>query len=187
MVSLTTLWLPILVAAVLVFVASFVAQMVLRYHWTDHRKVPSEDALMDAMRPFNLAPGNYHMPFHSSPAAMKDPEFVAKMKKGPIVLMTVFPTGAIGMGSRLAAWFVFCLVVGLFAAYLTSRALPIGSAYMDVFRFTSTVAFLGYGLALWMNTIWFNQAWTTTAKYTVDALAYGLLTGGAFGWLWPQG
>jgi hypothetical protein len=185
MVSLSALWLPILVAAVLVFLASFVAHMVLPYHRTDYRKVPSEDALMDAMRPFNLAPGDYHMPSPSSPAAMKNPEFVAKMKKGPVLLMTVFPTGEVGMGGKLVAWFAFCLVVGLFAAYLTSRALPAGSPYMAVFRFASTVAFIGYGLAQWENTIWFNRAWTTTAKNTVDALVYGLLTGGAFGWLWP--
>lgn len=186
MVSIAALWLPILVAAVLVFVASYLIHMVLGYHRTDFRKVPSEDAAMDALRPFSLAPGDYHMPSPGSPAAMRNPEFVAKMKKGPVVVMTVFPPGEVGMGARLAAWFAFCLVVGLFAAYLTSRALPAGSPYMEVFRFAGTVAFIGYGLALWEDTIWFNRAWQINAKNTVDALVYGLLTGGAFGWLWPQ-
>ena len=89
------------------------------------------------------------------------------------------------IGGRLAAWFAFCIFVGVLSAYLTSRALPAGAPYLEVFRFAGTVAFVGYALALWENTIWFSRAWTTTLKSTVDGLVYGLLTGGAFGWLWP--
>lgn len=185
MVPLTALWLPILVAAVLVFVASYLIHMVLGYHRTDYRKVPSEDAAMDALRSLNLAPGDYHVPHPDSPAAMRTPEFIAKMKKGPVATMTVFPSGDVRMGSRLAQWFGFCLVVGLFAAYLTSRALPAGAPYLAVFRFAGTVAFVGYVLAQWENTIWYNRPWQTNLKNTFDALVYGLLTGGAFGWLWP--
>jgi len=185
MVSLLALGLPILVAAILVFFASYAIHMVLRYHRTDFRKVAAEDAVMDALRPFNLSPGDYHMPSPGSPAAMQSPEFVAKMKKGPVVIMTVVPSGEVGMGSRLAWWFVYCLVVGLFAAYLASRSLSAGAPYMEVFRFTSTVAFVGYALANWPNTIWYNRAWQTNVKTTIDGLVYGLLTGGAFGWLWP--
>lgn len=185
MVTLAALWLPILVAAVLVFLASSLIHMVLPYHRTDYGKLPSEDAVMDALRPFNIRPGDYLAPRPESPAAMRNPEFVAKRKKGPVFLMTVFPSSDVGMGRRLAAWFVFCLVVGLFAAYLTSRALPPGAPYMAVFRFAGTAAFIGYALAQWENTIWYNRSWMTNLKNTVDALVYGLLTGGAFGWLWP--
>jgi len=185
MVALSALWLPILVAAVLVFVASYAMHMVLTYHRTDYRKLPSEDAVMDALRPFNIAPGDYHTPRPDSPAAMRTPEFAAKMKKGPVFTMTVFPAGDVAMGRRLLTWFLFCVVVGVFSAYVTSRALPAGAPYLDVFRFAGTVAFVGYGLALWENTIWYNRAVSTTIKQTFDALVFGLLTGGAFGWLWP--
>ena len=184
--SLTELWLPILVAAVLVFFASYAIHMVLGYHHSDHRQVPNEAAATDALRGLNLAPGDYHMPRPSSPAAASTPEFTARLKKGPVVMMTVFPPGDMRMGGRLAQWFVFCLVVGLFAAYLASRALRPTAPYMEVFRFASTVAFIGYGLAQWPNSIWYNRPWSTTIKNTVDALVYGLLTGGAFGWLWPR-
>lgn len=184
MVSLAALGLPILVAAILVFVASYAIHMVLRYHRTDFRKIAAEDAVMDALRPFNLAPGDYHVPA-GSPETMQDPAFIARMKKGPVVLMTVLPSDPMQMGSRLAWWFVYCLVVGLFAAYLASRSLPAGAPYMEVFRFTSTVAFVGYVLANWPNTIWYSRAWQTNVKNTIDGLVYGLLTGGAFGWLWP--
>ena len=185
MVSLAALWLPILVAAVLVFLASSLIHMVLPYHRTDYGMVPSEDKVMDALRPFNIPPGDYLMPAPGSASAMRDPEFIAKRKRGPVLMATVFPAGDIAMGAQLAQWFVFCLAVGLFAAYVTSLALPAGAPYMEVFQVSSTVAFIGYGLALWENTIWYRRAWTTTLKSNIDALIYGLLTGGAFGWLWP--
>lgn len=185
MVSLASLWLPILVAAILVFIASSLVHMVLPYHRTDYGKLPDEDRVMDALRPFNIPPADYLMPCPGSAQAMRDPAFVAKRKKGPVAMLTVFPGGDINMVPQLAQWFVFCLLVGLFAGYLTSRALPAGAPYMEVFRFSGTVAFVGYGLALWEISIWYRRAWTTTLKSNIDALIYGLLTGGAFGWLWP--
>ena len=186
MVSLAALWLPILVAAVLVFLASSLIHMVLPYHRTDYGKVGSEDKVMNALRPFGIAPGDYMLPCPSSPSAAQAPEFIAKVKQGPALIMTVFPPGPMSMGSSLASWFLFCVVVGVFAGYLTSRALPPGAPYREVFRFAGTVAFVGYALALWENTIWYKRAWTTTLKSNIDGLIYALLTGGAFGWLWPQ-
>ena len=185
MVALSALWLPILVSAILVFFASFLLHMVLPFHRSDYGKVPSEDAVMDAVRPFGIAPGDYMVPNPYSPAGARTPEFIAKMKKGPAIVMTVMQPGEMRMGGRLAAWFLFCVIVGVFSGYLTSRALPAGAPYLEVFRFAGTVAFAGYALALWENTIWYSRAWTTTLKSTIDGLVYGLLTGGAFGWLWP--
>lgn len=186
MVPLLALWLPILVAAVLVFIASSIIHMMLGYHAADHRKVPTEDAFMDAARAFNLPPGDYAVPCPTSARAARDPEFIARMKKGPVMFMTVRPAGDMRMGGRLVFWFVFCAVVGLFAAYLASRMLPAGAPYLDVFQVSGTVAFVGYGLALWEYAIWYNRSVATTLRSTLDALIYGLLTGGAFGWLWPQ-
>ena len=184
MVPLTALWLPILVSAVLVFFASYAIHALLGYHGSDFQKVPSEDAAMDAMRAFNLPPGDYHMPRPASAAAMSNPDFLAKMKRGPNVVMTVIPPYT-GMGSQLATWFLFCAIVGLFVAYLTSLALPAGAPYMTVFRVASTTAFIAYALGQWPRTIWYRKAWQTSLKETFDALIYGLLIGGAFGWLWP--
>ena len=184
MVSLAALWLPILVAAILVFVASSFLHMALKYHRSDYRQVPSEDGVMDAVRPFSIPPGDYVLPCPGmgSPQA---PEFVAKLKKGPVAFMTVLPPGEVGMMGSLIQWFIYCLVVGLFAAYLTSRALPAGAPYLAVFRFSATVAFAGYALALWQDSIWYKRSWMTNVRSSIDGLIYGLLTGGAFGWLWP--
>lgn len=186
MVPLGSLWMPIVLSAVLVFFASFILHMVLTYHRSDWRKVPREDDVLSSLRGFNIPPGDYMLPCGGSPAAMKDPAFVEKMNKGPIVLMTLVPGGSASMGKSLALWFVFSLVVSLFAAYLTSRAHPAGTDYREVFRFAGTAAFMGYSLALAQQSIWYMRSWTTTTKSMLDGLLYGLLTGGTFGWLWPR-
>jgi hypothetical protein len=185
MVSLAALWLPILVAAVLVFIASSLIHMVLGYHAADYGKLADEDKVMDALRPFNVPPGDYLAPCPPSSAAMRDPEFLAKRKRGPVFMMTMFPAGDVGMGAQLAQWFVFSVVVGVLAGYVATLALPAGAPYMQVFRLTSTVSFIAYGIALWELSIWYRRKWATTLRSNIDALIYGLLTGGAFGWLWP--
>jgi hypothetical protein len=186
MVSLTSLWMPILLSAVAVFIVSSVIHMVLAYHRSDHAKLPSEDAVMDALRPFNIPPGDYMMPCSSGPAEMKSPAFLEKFNKGPVAVMTVLPTGQWRMGAQLAQWFVYLLVVGTIAAYVASRAVTPGAPYLEVFRFVGTTAFAAYGLALWQNSIWYKKKWSATIKSTFDALLYGLVTAGVFGWLWPN-
>jgi hypothetical protein len=187
MVPLTSLLVPILLGAVLVFVVSAIFHMMLPFHRADWKALPGEAEVGDVMRRFNIPPGDYMMPHHTGgPEAMKDPAFVEKMTKGPIAVMTVFPSGPPTMGPQLAMWFVYCAVVSLFAGYVASRALGPGARYLDVSQIASTVAFVGFNLALWQNSIWYRRAWRTTFLYTVEGIIYGLLVGGAFGWLWPK-
>jgi hypothetical protein len=185
MVPLMSLWLPVVVSAVIVFVASSIMHMVLTYHRSDYRKLPSEDEVMAALRRFDIPPGDYFVPFAGSPKEMKAPAFVEKMTKGPVAFITILRSGRPSMAPQLALWFVYCLVVGVFAAYVAGRALAPGADYLAAFRFAGTTAFVGYSLALWQNMIWFKRNWVVTLKATVDGLVYGLLTGGTFGWLWP--
>lgn len=185
MVSVMSLWLPILLAAVFVFIVSSIIHMLLPYHRSDFGKVPNEDGVMDALRPFDIPAGEYVVPHAGGPEGMKDPAFIEKMTKGPVAFMTVFPGGPPAMGKQLAQWFVYCVVVGVFAAYIASRAVPAGGDYLAVFRFVGCTAFVGYSLALWQNSIWYRRAWSTTLKSTFDALIYAVFTAGTFGWLWP--
>ena len=186
MVPLMSLWLPILLSAVLVFLVSSVIHMLLGYHASDFAPVPSEDAAMDAMRPFNIPPGDYMMPHAGSSAAMKDPQYQEKMQRGPVVVMTVFPSGQTSMGASLVQWFLYAVLVSLFAGYVAGRALGSGAPYLEVFRFVGTVAFASYALALLQQSIWFKKKWSTTLKSVFDGLIYALLTAGVFGWLWPN-
>jgi hypothetical protein len=116
---------------------------------------------------------------------MKDPAFIAKMTKGPLVLMNVAPGAPMNMGKPLAMWFVYTLVVSFFAAYITSRAVAPGTSYLSVFRFIGTTAFMGYALGQIPESIWYRRSWTRTFISIFDSLVYALLTAGVFGWLWP--
>lgn len=186
MVSLASLLLPIVLAAVVVFLASSVIHMATPWHKNDMRKVGDEDGVMGALRPFKLAPGDYALPMAGSMEAMKSPDFLAKMNEGPVVHMTVRPSGPMSMGTSLGTWFFYALVVSLFAAYVASRALAAGADYLQVFRFAGTTAFAGYALALAQNSIWWGRNWGMTLRTMVDGLVYALLTAGVFGWLWPR-
>jgi hypothetical protein len=100
--------------------------------------------------------------------------------------MTVLPNGPIAMGRSLALWFAYSIIVGIFAAYITSRAVGPGAEYLSVFRFSGCTAFVGYSLALLQNSIWYKRNWGTTLKSVFDGLVYAAFTAGAFGWLWPS-
>jgi hypothetical protein len=185
MVPLVSLWLPIVLSAVFVFVASSIIHMFLGYHRNDLKKLPNEDGILDALRKFSLPPGDYMMPRAANMKDMQTPAFVDKLNKGPVALVTVMKNGPVSMGSNLVKWFVYCLVVSLFAGYIASRALGPGAEYLRVQQMAASTAFIGYALALWHDTIWYHRSVGTTIKFTIDGLIYGFLTGGVFGWLWP--
>lgn len=186
MVPVMSLWLPIILSAVIVFVASSIIHMLLSYHHGDYRKFPDEDGVMDALRKFGIPPGDYLFPKADSAKAMKDPAFREKWNKGPVGIITVMKSGPPSMGKYFASWFLYCVVVGIFAAYIAGRALQPGAPYLSVFRFAGCTAFIGYSLALWQQTIWYHRSWAATLRFNIDGLIFGLLTGGVFGWLWPK-
>jgi hypothetical protein len=181
-----SLWLPILLSAVIVFIVSSIIHMVLPYHRNDFRKAPSEDEVMAALRKFNLPPGDYVLPYAGSPKALSSPEFIEKRTKGPVAFLTVIKSGPPSMGGSLIQWFVYCIVVGMFAAYIAGRALGPDAQYLTVFRFIGGTAFASYALALLQNSIWYKRNWRTTLKSMFDGLIYALVTAGTFGWLWPS-
>lgn len=186
MVPVTSLWLPILVSAVFVFAASSIIHMVLGYHRIDWKPLPSQAEVQDALRRFSIAAGDYMLPCPATRADMRTPEFAAMREKGPVAVMTVWPTGMQGMGQSLVLWFVYSIVVSIFAGYVAGAALPPGTPYLPVFRFAGTVAFAGYSLALLQQSIWYHRKWSTTFLSMFDGLIYALLTAGTFGWLWPK-
>jgi hypothetical protein len=185
MVPLSSLWLAVLISAVVVFLASSVIHMVLPFHKHDWKKVPDEDAAQDAIRRLGIAPGDYTIPCAGA-YNMKDPAFVERMAKGPLVFMTVIAGGHNFMGTSLMLWFLNCVVVSVFGGYVGGRALGPGADYLDVFRFVGTVAFACYAMSLPQASIWYKRNWGTTIRLMIDGLLYGMLTAGVFGWLWPR-
>ncbi|MCI0389205.1 MAG: hypothetical protein MOB07_10655 [Acidobacteria bacterium] len=185
MTELNLLWLPILLSAVIVFIASSIIHMALPWHKNDYPRVPNEDKVIDALRPLAIPPGDYMIPRGSSMQEMRSPEFTEKLKQGPVMVVTVLPNGPTSMTQNLVLWFIYSVIVSLFAAYVAGRALPSGVPYMRVFQLVGATAFIGYSVALWQMSIWYRRSWSTTIKATVDGLIYALLTAGTFGWLWP--
>jgi len=186
MTPLVSLWLPIVLSAVGVFLLSSVLHMVTGWHKSDYRTVPNEDRVMDTIRPLGIPPGDYMMPRPESTQQMRSPAFAEKFKKGPVMMFTIMPGGSTAMGKQLSQWFLFSVIVGIFAAVVAGSALPPGASSRGVFHFAGLTTFVAYTLALWPMSIWYRRSWITTIKATVDGLIYALLTAGVFAWLWPH-
>jgi len=186
MTVLHVFWLPILLSAVVVFIASSVNHMFLPWHKGDYGKVPNETGVMDALRPFGLTPGDYMLPRPGSTQDMKSAEFGDKLKKGPVMIATVMPSGPFKMGKSLLLWFVYLVVVGYFAAYVAAHAQPGWIGYRQVFRYAGLTAFLAHAGALAQFSIWYRRSWVTTFKTMIDGVIYAALTAGVLGWLWPR-
>src|ERR1700722_6802858 len=140
MVSLEALWVPILLSAVIVFIASSIIHMALPWHKRDYPKLAVERSLMDALRPLALPPGDYMIPRADNMKEMKAPEFQERMRQGPVIVMTVRPNGSWNIGRSLLQWFIYSIVVSIFAAYVGRRALPTGAEYLHVFKIIAATA-----------------------------------------------
>ena len=179
--SIADLWLPILASAVIVFVFSALVWMVFPWHKTDFRKFADEDRARNGLQ--GSEPGYYMVPYCTDPKELEDPEKKQKYIDGPVGFVTIAPSGVPTMGGKLVQSFLYYVVVGIVCAYMVSRTVASGADYLSVFRIAGTTAFLAYGVAYVQDSVWFSRPWSLTAKNLFDALLYGLLTGGVFGWL----
>lgn len=186
MQTLVGLWLPILVASVLVFVASSLVWNVLGAHKWHIKGLPDEAAAAEALAKQSIAPGMYTIPYSSSPAAMKDPAFQEKMTKGPVAVITVRKPGMPNMGSFLGCWFLYLLFVSYVVAWVCGMTLRPRADGMLVFKIAGLVAFAGYSFAQIPNAIWWGRPWKSAMKEVADGFVYALLTAAAFAWLWPH-
>jgi hypothetical protein len=181
-VALLSLWMPILLSALAVFIASSLVWMVLQYHNSDWKKLPDEEAMRAALK--GLAPGCYTVPWCGSNKDRADPAWQARMAEGPVAMLTVIQPGN-GMGKQLGSWFVYCVVISTLVAYLAGATLMPGADTMKVFQVTATVAVLAYAGSAACQSIWFGQPWSRTGKDILDGIIYGHLTAAIFCWLWP--
>jgi hypothetical protein len=186
LVPLTDLWLPIIIAAVLVWVLSALFWTVSPHHKKDFARLPNEAQTLSALRQTTLAPGTYGFPYCETQADAKTPEFQKKLETGPIGTLTVQSADVYkNMGKPMILSVVYYLVVSVFVAYVAGRTLPAGTEYLQVFRIVGATAFLAYGMAIIPDTIWFGRGWTRAWKQLFDALVYAVFTAGVFGWRWP--
>lgn len=186
MVSLEQLWIPIVLSAVLVFVASSLIHMVFKWHNPDYHKFANEDEVRAAIRAGNPAPGQYVIPYCPDPKDMQKPEVQQKFKEGPNGFMMLRAPCAPSMGAPLSQWFALNLVIAIVAGYLASRTVVAGASFLAVCRVVSLVTFLAYACGGLQYAIWFGKPWRSAAKDVLDGFIYGLVSAAAFGWLWPR-
>src|SRR5260370_8159726 len=105
---------------------------------------------------------------------MKSPAIAEKQKQGPVGMLTVFPTGPVNMPKYLVMWFVYCLLIGLFVAYLTGRTVTPGAPYLAVFRVAGKPAFLAYGVGQRVNALLAGPPCTATIKHLITCPPYPL-------------
>jgi hypothetical protein len=181
------LWLPTLLSAVAVFILSSIVHMFVPWHKNDYAKFPDEPGVLDALRDFNLAPGEYMAPRPAARADMGSPEFAEKVKRGPLVILNVASGDSVSMGRPLILWFVYLLIVSALAGHIAHGVTGGHSEDMRiVFHTVALTAFLAYASALWQQTIWFRKPALTSFKATFDGLIYAVVTGLIFCYFWPK-
>ena len=171
MIPLAQLWLPALVAAVLIFVASSLIHMVLKWHNSEYRPFADEEAVRAAVR--GNAPGQYALPYIGDMKRMKEPEMQRKFTEGPVAFATVRPHGSFSMAAPLAMWFAYTFVISLVAGCVALGA-PVSAG---------VAAFVAYAGGAIQHGIWMGKPWSSVAKEVLDAAIYGGITGAAFAWL----
>lgn len=183
MVPLSTLWLPILLSAVFIFIAANILWMALPFwHRKDYGRLPDEATVLGALA--KAASGQYAAPMMDWKNAT--PEQRAAAQAGPMASIILRNPGAFSFPKTLALYFVYLLVVCTVVAYLTGINLGAGADYMRVFRVAGTAGILAFSFSSIAESIWYGKPWSVTIKTIIDGVIFGLLIAGTFGWLWPR-
>ena len=184
-VSVFDLWLAILLAGVLCWVASALIHMLIKYHNADYKPLPNEQALSEAMRSESIPPALYTMPYCSDMQEMGDEKMQQKFNTGPVAMIAVMPNGMPPMGKLLTQQILFFLFGALLIGYLASISILAESSGLTVFRQVFLTSFLAYGWAQIPHSIWLGQPWSNCLRYLIDALIYSSVTALVFVILWP--
>lgn len=184
MAFVAQLWLPIVLSGVIVFFVSALFWMVSPHHQLEWKKLPGQDGVLAALRAHPAPPGLYAIPGMNSPADRRDPTWRAELDRGPTVYVTLRPGGMPAMGALMMKSLVSNIVISFFCAYIASHAVQPGADYLAVFRIVATLGFMSYAFASIPDSVWFGRPWSSFYKQCFDALVYGCLMGGVFGWLW---
>jgi hypothetical protein len=183
--ALPQLWLPILVAAVLVYIASALIHMVFKWHNSDCRKLTNEDEVQAVLRQGALSPGQYGAPYCEDMKAMRDEAVIRKFVEGPVVLITVFKSGPPRMGATLAVWFLYNVLIAVVAGAIALQVYGLPGNAHAAGHLVGLVTFLTYAGGSVQSGIWMGKPWGSVLKDLLDALIYGVVSALAFWWLWP--
>jgi hypothetical protein len=184
MSSLVQLWLPIVISAVLVFVVSAATHMLIPARQAEWGHLAKEAELQEALR--GAAPGLYGFPMPAKGFERGQPAALKRWAAGPSGWLSLVPAGPINMGRNLGLSLLMNLFVSAVAASVAAHALGVAPHYRAVFRLVGTLGFLAYAVGPVYEAIWYWKPVRSLAYTAVDALLYGMVMAGTFGWLWPR-
>jgi hypothetical protein len=181
---LTSLWLPIVVSSVALFVVSMVVCMVLPYHRGDWKKLADDEPILTALRAQKPAAGLYLLP-SCKPEELRSPEVEARYDRGPWGVLIV-PTGKPSMGRAAGLWFAMMLAISVCIGYVVSHLAGAGADGATVFRFVAVMAFTVFAVSAVPGTVWEGKPASVALKGVLDAILYALTMGAVFRFLWPH-
>lgn len=183
MTFLISLWLPIVVTTAVLFIASFLAWVVLPHHKPDYKRWPDEDALMRFVSESGAAPGEYLFPLIDQ-KDLKEDWAMGRYDRGPWGMVNVWPAKP-NMAANMIKTVLFFLVVTVLVGYVGQAALPAGAAFGEVFRVVGVTAMLAHTTGGMCREIWFTRPLRAKIMDALDGIVFGLLTGLVFALLWP--
>jgi hypothetical protein len=184
--TLLSLWLPILLSAVVVFVISSLIHMVLKWHASDYSAFANEDAVRAAIRAGNPAPGRYVLPHCGDMKNMASEAMKKKYEEGPVGHVTILTNGVHNMGKYLGLWFLWSLAIAAVVGYLAGRVYGLDhNLARAAAKFVGAITFIAHGFGTVTESIWMGRPWSGSVINLLDAALYALGSGFVFLWLWP--
>lgn len=185
-VGLLSLWLPILVSTVFVFILGFFLYMVLPHHRTDFERIEEEERFSVELQNHKLKKGLYSFPYAASPVDTKDPEYQKRVETGPVGLLIIGPNEVSPSRKQLAIHLLYIAVLTAIVAYIAGQALGPGTEYLKVFQIVGATSFVAFAGGCFVLPIWFHFGWSMVLKTAADSAVFSLATAGIFAWLWPM-
>jgi mannitol-specific phosphotransferase system IIBC component len=174
------LWLPILVSAVVLFIASSIAWTVLTHHFHDHNKLPNEEEFMAQVRSMELPNATYIFPLYLSHKDAQNPDNVKRYNDGPrgVIMLWDVPN----IGRNLGLTFLYFFIIATVTAYIGWASMGPGVGFLKAFQVIGAIGVLVFASSGQLNAIWFPRR---TLNDFLDGVVFGVLMGLVFGLLWP--
>jgi hypothetical protein len=183
--DLLQLWLPIVLTAVFVFIASSLIHMVFKWHNSDYKKLNNEDEVGAVIRAGNNAPGQYVLPHCMDMKEMQGEAMMKKYIEGPIGFITLKKNGAPNMGPALMMWFVFTVFIAGSAALITLTSVGLQAHPHLAAHSVGTISLLAYCGGSIQQGIWMGRPWRSVMKDLLDGFIYATISAFTFMYFWP--
>lgn len=185
MADLLQLWLPILLTAVFVFIASSLIHMVFKWHAAEYRALRNEDEVRAALQAGISGPGKYVLPHCEEMKDMQSETMQQKYREGPLGILLIGPNGLPNMAKLLSQWFVLSLVVAAIAGLMAVQTVGLQGDGHDAGHLVGLASLLAYSAGSVIDGIWMYKPWRSVAKDLLDAVIYAIISALTFMWLWP--